>query len=170
MASIGGDGKQLTLNLYPMLDVLSILVCFLLMNFSTEAQSIETQAQLELPKSGVMLSLDTAASVSITKSALVIQAGQVLEIPLQAGDIPESEREQGVAVKRAYPVFQVLRKNQETLRNRDKSIGLSEKDLNVLTLEADKSTSFRLIRRVLVTAQQAEFVSWNLAVDKLSVN
>ena len=58
----------------------------------------------------------------------------------------------------------------ETVKNRDKALKLSEKDLNALTMEADKGTQFKLIKRFMISAQQAEFVGWKLAVDKAEIN
>jgi biopolymer transport protein ExbD len=49
-------------------------------------------------------------------------------------------------------------------------MNLSDKELDTLTLEADKKTQFKLIKRVMLTAQQAEFISWKLAVEKNSLD
>lgn len=165
MASVGGgDGKELNLNLYPMLDIFSILIVFLLMNFSTEGQSVETKAQnLELPRSSVMLSLDEAATVSVTKNEIIVQG--TVKIPISDGDVNASVLSQG-AIMPAYEEFKKLRDSMQTLKNRDQSLSLSEKEINTLSMEADKKTQFKLLKRVMLTAQQAEFVSWKLAVDK----
>lgn len=164
MASVGSD-DDFSLNLYPMLDIFSILIVFLLMSYSTEGQTAETKASnLELPRSDVKVSLDESASVSITKNELIIQGG--LTIPIGPdGDVPDEYRQQG-AIQEAYKIFKKLRDSVETLKNRDQNLNLNEKDLNTLTMEADKATQFRLIKRVMLSAQQAEYVGWKLAVDK----
>jgi biopolymer transport protein ExbD len=169
MASIASDSKdKFSLNLYPMVDIFSILICFLLMNYSTEGQSVETKANLELPKSRVKLSLDESASVSITKDEIVVQGS--VKIPIGAdGDVPEKDRKQG-AIMPAYLEFKRVRDSNETLKNRNQLSGLSQKELNVLTLEADKNTQFKLIKRIMLSAQQADFISWKLAVDKAEIN
>ncbi len=162
------DGESFAINLYPMLDIFSILICFLLMNFSTSGQSVETKANLELPKSQVKLSLDTSATVSITKNEVIVQGG--ITIPIGPdGDVPAEHRQQG-AIKAAYDEFKKIKSQNETLKNRDKALALSDADVNVLTLEADKSTQFKLLKRIMLSAQQAEFVAWKLAADKLEVN
>ena len=168
MAGIDSGGKdKFSINLYPMLDIFSILICFLLMNFSTEGQSVDSKANLELPTSLVRLSLDESATVSITRSEIVIQGGAV-SIPIVAGDVPEDVRTQG-AIKPAYEEFKKLRANLETLKNRDQSLSLVESQLNTLSMEADKGTEFKLIKRVMLSAQQAEFVGWKLAAMKAAI-
>ncbi len=167
MASVD-DGEGFSLNLYPILDVFSILIVFLLMNFSTQGQSVESTANLELPKSEIRLSLDSAASVSITKEEIVVQGN--LTIPLDAnGDVPARFVDQG-AIRPAFEEFEKLAESQKTLKNRDQKLGLTDSDIRSLTLESDKSIAFRVIRRVMLSAQQAEFTSWKLAVDKINLD
>jgi len=166
---LGGDSKgKFSLNLYPMIDIFSILICFLLMNFSTQGESVETRKGLELPRSEVRMSLDTAASVSITQTEIVVQSSITIPI-LPTGDVPESELLQG-GLRRAYEELTKVKKNNETLKNRNQAMNLSDKELDTLTLEADKKTQFKLIKRVMLTAQQAEFISWKLAVEKNSLD
>jgi biopolymer transport protein ExbD len=168
MAGVAVEGSGFTLNLYPILDVFSILIVFLLMNFTTQGQSIESAANLELPKSEVRLSLDEAAAVSITKEEIVIQ-GQVT-IPLDAsGDVPARFLDQG-AIRPAYEEFVKLAESMQTLKNRDQKLALTDADVRSLTLESDKGTSFRVIKRIMRSAQQAEFTSWKLALDKLNMD
>ena len=165
--SVGdGKGQSFSLNLMPMLDVFSILIIFLVMNFSTSGESVETKINMELPKSAVKLSLDSAANVSISKNEIVIQGGQ--SIPLGPdGDVPPQFRDQG-AIRVAYEEFKKVRAQNETLKNRNKSLGLSESDINSLVLEADKAIEFRVLKRVMLSAQQADFVAWKLAVSRLN--
>lgn len=166
--SVGGEGETFTINLYPMLDIFSILICFLLMNFSTQAQSVDTKANLELPKSDVKLSLDESATISVTKNEIIVQGG--VTVPIQSdGDVAESARTQG-AIKVIFDEFKKIKANNETLKNRDKALELTDSDVNILTLEADKATQFKLLKRIMLSAQQAEFVSWKFATDKMEVN
>jgi biopolymer transport protein ExbD len=168
MAGTVAEGEGFTINLYPILDVFSILIVFLLMNYSTQGQSIESTENLELPKSEVQLSLDESAAVSITKSEIVIQ-GQT-EIPLDAnGDVPARFLDQG-AIRPAYDEFVKLANSMQTLKNRDQALALTDADVRSLTLESDKTISFRVIKRIMRSAQQAEFTSWKLALDKINLD
>jgi biopolymer transport protein ExbD len=163
-----GSNDKFSLNLYPMIDIFSILICFLLMNFSTQGESVETRKGLELPRSEVRMSLDTAATVSISKTEITVQSAVTIPI-LPNGDVPESELIQG-GIKRAYTVLQQVRQSNETLKTRNQALGLTEAELDTLTLEADKKTTFKLIKRVMLTASQADFISWKLAVEKSTLD
>jgi len=166
--SLDNSGATLTINLYPMLDIFSILICFLLMNFSTQGESAESMPNLELPISEVKMSLDEAATVSITQKDIVIQGGVTVPIGPE-GDVADDQKTQG-ALKVAYTEFKRLKESQETLKNRDQNLQLSKTDLNTLSMEADKQTKFLLLKRVMLSAQQAEFISWKLAASKSDVN
>ena len=166
--SLDGNGETLSLNLYPILDIFSILICFLLMNFSTQSQSVETGGNLELPISEVKMSLDEAASVSVSQKDVTIQGG--VSIPLMAnGDVSPDQVDQG-ALKVAYQEFKKLKTSQETLKNRDKSLSLNNLAFHTLTLEADKKAKFQILKRIMLSGQQAEFISWKLAVSRAEVN
>jgi biopolymer transport protein ExbD len=164
----GGNGESFSLNLYPMLDVFSILIIFLVMNFSASGESVETKLNLELPKSAVKMSLDSAANVSISKTEILVQGG--LSIPIEAdGDVAVQYRDQG-AIRTVYEEFKKVSAQNETLKNRNKALNLSDSDINTLVLEADKQVQFKVLKRVMLSAQQADFIAWKLAVSKLTVD
>lgn len=172
MAGVDSGGKDsFSLNLYPMLDVFSILIVFLLMNFSVSGESSEANANLELPVSAVKLSLDSAATVSVTKSEILLQGG--ISIPLTANnqDVVEAYKKDGQgAIRKAYDEFKRLKAQNETLKNRQKNLGLSNADVSTLIMESDKVIPYRIIKRILASAQQAEFIAWKFAVQKRDVN
>lgn len=172
MAGVDTGGKDsFSLNLYPMLDVFSILIVFLLMNFSVSGESAEAGANLELPVSAVKLSLDSAATVSITKSEILIQGGLSIPLTPNTQDVVEAFKKDGQgAIRKAYDEFKKLKAQNETLKNRQKNLGLSNSDISTLIMEADKVVPYRIIKRVLASAQQAEFIAWKFAVQKRDVN
>jgi len=166
-----GGGDSFSLNLYPMLDVFSILIVFLLMNFSVSGESAETAANLELPVSSIKISLDSAATVAITKTEILVQGG--LSIPLTGNgqDVVDSFKKDGQgAIRKAYDVFKGLKAQNDTLKNRQKNLGLSNADVSTLVMQSDKLIPYRIIKRVLLSAQQAEFISWKFAAQKKDVN
>jgi biopolymer transport protein ExbD len=166
-----GGGDSFSLNLYPMLDVFSILIVFLLMNFSVSGESAEAHANLELPVSSVKVNLDSAATVAITKSEIVIQGGLTIPLTANRQDIEESFKKDGQgAIRRAYDVFKNLKAQNDTLKNRQKNLGLSNADVSTLIMQSDKDIPYRIIKRVLLSAQQAEFIAWKFGVQKKDVN
>jgi biopolymer transport protein ExbD len=172
MAGVDTGGKDsFSLNLYPMLDVFSILIVFLLMNFSVSGESAEVSANLELPLSSVKLSLDSAATVAITKSEIVIQGGTTIPLTPNSDDVRESFKKDGQgAIRVAYDEFKKLRDHNQALSNRQKHLSLSKQDISTLVLQSDKVIPYRIIKRILASAQQAEFISWKFAVQKKDVD
>jgi biopolymer transport protein ExbD len=162
MASASSDsGETLTLNIMPMLDVFSILILFLLMSFSTDPVSHDITAGLELPESISIRSLDEIPMITITKKAIMV--GDLLVTELENGEVPEKNRTQGAIA----PLFKELEKLAEANRVRkDQPADVEGPQKDALSVEMDQTLSFKLLKRVMLTAQQADFVAFKLLVNK----
>ncbi len=162
MASVNSEsGETLSLNIMPMLDVFSILILFLLMSFSTDPVSHDIIAGLELPESISIRSLDENPMITITKKD--IRVGDLVVTGLENGDVIEANRTQGAIA----PLFKELEKLAEANRVRKELPANPEgPQKDALTVEMDQTLSFKLLKRVMLTAQQAEFVAFKLLVNK----
>ncbi len=164
MASVGGSSKdQLNLNLNPMLDIFSILITFLLMSFSSDPVSHDVDAGLELPQSSTIVALDEIPTIVVSKTELRVNDRVVATI--EGGDVPEKDRSQGAV----YPVFEELKKLAEAnkrITNRIAEDPNAKGSTGALTMEMDKGHRFKLMKRIMLSAQQAEFVQFKLMVQK----
>ena len=167
MASFGADGgaETIELQLTPMLDVFSILVTFLLMSFSTDPVSHDVNPELELPKSATMVALDEIPTIAVTTSEILINDKKVSSI--MGGDVPE----QDIAQEAIQPVYEELVKLKKAGERRQVAEMLQEEDeekkkLGTLTMEMDKGHKFLLMRRIMISAQQAEYLTFKLMVAK----
>ena len=164
MASAGGNSKdQLNLNLNPMLDIFSILITFLLMSFSSDPVSHDVEAGIELPQSNTIIALDEIPTIVVSKTELKVNDRTVSKI--EGGDVPEKDRTQGAI----YPVFEELKKLAEAnkrLTGRKNDDPSAKGSTGALTLEMDKTHRFKLMKRIMLSAQQAEFVQFKLMVQK----
>ena len=164
MASTGGGSKhELTLNLNPMLDIFSILITFLLMSFSADPVNHDVNSGIVLPESKTIAALDEVPAIIVTKTEILVNDKKVATIT--GGDVPENERAQGAV----YPVFQEL----EKLAEANKRLAKTKSDdpsvigkTGALTMEMDKEHRFKLMKRIMLAAQQAEFVQFKLSVQK----
>jgi hypothetical protein len=158
MASVQND-EGVSLNLMPMLDIFSILITFLLMSYSTDPVSYDISAGLELPDSVTITALDELPSIIVTKNEIMVNDKKVATI--LGGDVPEKDRSQGAV----YPVFVELEKlaeaNKRVFRGKEDKTKTS-----VLTMEMDQSHQFKLMKRIMLAAQQAEFVTFKLMVAR----
>jgi biopolymer transport protein ExbD len=157
MASVGGDsGDVIALNIMPMLDVFSILILFLLMNFSTDPLSHDVNKGVELPESIILESLDEIPTITISKTDLYINDTSIASIT--NGRIPSNLKSQGGI----RPLFNEL----EKMSDANHRFARDDSKANILTLEVDKGQKFELIKSVMLTAQQAGFIRFKLMVSK----
>lgn len=164
MASTGGNNKnELSLNLNPMLDIFSILITFLLMSFSSDPVSHDVNAGIELPQSNTIVALDEIPTIVVNKTDLYVNDRKVTTI--EAGDVPEKDRTQGAI----FPVYEELKKLAEAnkrITGRKADDPTAKGSTGALTLEMDKGHRFKLMKRIMLSAQQAEFVQFKLMVQK----
>jgi len=146
-----------------MLDIFSILITFLLMSYSTDPVSYDINAGIELPESMTLSALDELPAIVVTKTEILINDKVVAKI--EGGDVPESQRSQGAVM----PVFEELTKlaeaNKRALRGRmGNEAGKSK--TSTLTMEMDQGHRFKLMKRIMLAAQQAEFITFKLMVAR----
>lgn len=162
MASVSTDsGDSLELNIMPMLDIFSILVCFLLMSYSTDPISHDIDPNLELPDSATLVTLDEIPSVVVNRNEIMINEKKI--VTLAGGDVSEKDRAQGAI----FPVFKELEKlakvNKKVVARSGEE---KKKSLGVISMEMDKDHNFKLLKRIMLSAQQAEFVTFKLLVSR----
>jgi biopolymer transport protein ExbD len=157
MASVGGDqGDSIALNIMPMLDVFSILILFLLMNFSTDPMNHDVSKSVELPESIVSESLDEVPTITISKTELLINDHKVA--PIIDGSIDHKFLSQGGVL----PIFDELKKMAEANHRASKD----QSKANILTLEVDKNQKMGLVKRIMFSAEQVGFIRFKLMVSK----
>lgn len=154
-----GSSRTFSLNIMPMLDIFSILILFLLMSFSTEPVSYDISEGVELPVSNTLSFLEEIPSVRITKTKIFINDKSVAS--LEGSRIIGFEKIQG-SVSVVFLELEKLAKASKKVRAKNNSEPMK------LTLEVDKNHEFKLIKQVMKSAQQADFIQFNLMVEKES--
>jgi biopolymer transport protein ExbD len=137
------------LNLIPLIDILSVMVAFLLV-YSTEVEVIQNSKGIEIPQSIAQTAPKQSVVIMVTKTDVFVQGefitsltavrstpGSVIE-PLQA------------ALKRPLLVGKEM----------------TEKDLaqREITIMADKSIPYDVLKRVMATCTAADYGRISLAV------
>ena len=159
MAVAGGSSNEtLSLPITPMLDIFSILVTFLLMSYSSDPISHDPNPALELPDSQTTVSLDEVPAVIVSKNEILVNDKKVVTVI--GGVVDRQHTTQGAI----YPLFQELTKLHDANQNYGDS-GASGK-LSTLTLEMDKKHNFELLKMIMLSAQQAKFITFKLLVSK----
>ena len=161
MASVGGGNQEtISLNLNPMLDVFSILITFLLMSYSTDPVNHDLKQGIELPDSFTIAALDEVPAISVSQSEIFVQDRKVANII--NGDVPESDRSQGAV----YPLYVELTKMAKANKVVARLPTGEKAKVGTLAMEMDKNHKFQLMKRIMLSAQQAEFITMKLMVAR----
>ena len=178
-----GGGRKATnvsLNVVPFVDMMTILVCFLLMTFSASGEIIMAQKGVELPDATNKDQLRKAPVIVVSRDAITFNGdsmgdprllasdnsmewkivdlferlrheSQLFELAMSSGDVHESERN-----KCSCPEGFFWDEEQDRCEvGQAPPIALCLRGLVIL--QADKSTSAKVINRVLKTAYAADF-------------
>ena len=170
MASVStGKKDQLSLNLMPMLDVFSILITFLLMSYSTDPVNHDVSQGVELPDSKTILALDEMPAITVSKTELYVNDKKIANIV--DSDVPQAElgeSHQG-AIRGVFDELKKVSEANKRLGNARNVNGGDPAQIGqsgILTMEMDKSHKFKLMKRIMLSAQQAEFVTFKLMVGR----
>lgn len=125
------------LNLIPMIDILSVLVSFLLV-YSTEVEILQNSEAIEIPESIVTAKPRESVVVMLTKEELLVQGERVATLADLRADRAATFR----------PLLQVL--------DRPRVAGEATEEQE-LTVMADKSLPYELLKKVMQTATAAGF-------------
>jgi hypothetical protein len=107
-------------------------------------------------------------SLVVTRNEILVNNKKI--VTLENGKVPASEIQQGAI----FPVYQELveiakvnKAAAEALRGGDD--GEKKAKPGEITLEMDKKHEFELLRRLMLSGQQAEFITYKLLVAKESI-
>jgi len=137
-----------SLNLVPLIDILTVMVSFLLV-YSTEVEIIQNTKGIEIPQSIAQVQPSRSVVVMITKTDLFVQGERVASV---------DELRSGV------PIIAPLRAALE----RPMLVGqeVSERDIasREITIMADKSLPYEVLKKVMATCTDANYGRISLAV------
>lgn len=136
------------LNLIPLIDVMSVLVAFLLI-YTADVEIVQNTKGVEIPQSTAETQAQQSVVVMITRDHVFVQGERV-------ADVADIETSSDALVE---PLRQVL--------DRPMLLGSGGDDETVqreVTVIADKSLSFELVRKVMATCTSTTYGKISLAV------
>ena len=140
--------KSAALNLVSLMDIFTILVFFLLVN-SSAVETLPSAKALELPEAFEQRPPEETVSVMITRDQLLVQGERVAGLD----EIIDGD-ELTIAVLR-----DALERQPKTIRPQP-----GEEAVGRVTVMADKSVPYRVIKRIMATCTEAQFPLIALAV------
>jgi len=176
-SAAGSRPTDISLNLTPFVDMMTILVTFLLMVFSSTGQLLEAQKGLELPIADSRETLQQAPVIIVTKSDITYQGQLIATV--------ESVMRDDSPTFKIDALFERLDAAAKKIKE-DVANGKGPKDLTaacekakanirpgrgevicpdgLAILQADESTDARLINKIVNTAKAAGFDNLLFAV------
>jgi biopolymer transport protein TolR len=137
------------LNLIPLIDILSVMVSFLLV-YSTEVEVIQNSKGIEIPQSISQTAPEHSVVVMITKTDLFVQGEFIASIKDVQADQAATIGALSAALKRPLLVGKDV--SEAALAARE------------ITIMADKSLPYDVLKKVMATCTDADYGKISLAV------
>ena len=136
------------LNLIPLIDVMSVLVTFLLI-YTADVEVVQNNKGIEIPQSTAETQASPSVIVTITKEHIFVQG----EVVATIADVTSSQDSYVEPLKRVL---------ERPMLMGDASAGPNSK--REVTVIADKSLAFDLVRKVMATCTATTYGKISLAV------
>jgi biopolymer transport protein ExbD len=137
------------LNLIPLIDIMSVLVAFLLI-YSTEVESVQNSKGVEIPQSTAEVKPQSSVVVMITREHVFVQGEPVATIA----------EVQGAATSLIEPLRDVLERPM-LIGDASSVDAMASREVTVI---ADKSLPFEVVKRVMATCSATAYGKISLAV------
>ena len=137
------------LNLIPLIDILSVMVSFLLV-YSTEVEVIQNSKGVEIPMSISQTAPEHSVVVMITKTDLFVQGELIESVKDVQADPAATLARLSSALKRPLLVGKDV--SETALAARE------------ITIMADKSLPYEVLKKVMATCTDADYGKISLAV------
>lgn len=156
--------EELGLNIYPMMDMMTILLVFLIQSFAQSgAANVIQSAELEIPKSIAEQAVEPALSITISAGEIVVEGKQALS--LRNGQVDPSQKQGGSNGFLITPLLNVLQQHRDRLKVIAQSRA-NKAFRGEVQIIADRRTPYRTLVEVLYTMGQSEFKALRFVVLK----
>jgi biopolymer transport protein ExbD len=151
------------LNIYPMMDMMTILLVFMVMQFAASTAAVLQESdELDLPYSTARVQLDDAVPIQISRSEVVVDGRRVLA--LRDGWIQAEDKQGGENGMLVMPLLEEMGR----IRDMKKLIAARNPNrpfLGNVQLIADRRTPYRTIAEIAYTVRQTEFANLRFVVS-----
>jgi biopolymer transport protein ExbD len=156
--------KDFALNITSLMDILTIILIFLIISFSTDESEVTPPKDFTIPKSNSERPVKLAVKLSI--SNVDVRVEDKIVARLSGGQFRDSDLDAGNLVK---PLLREMKRQKARLERGAVKAGTTEGDENeteIVYFEAARGTRSDTVDRVLKTAANAGFVKFRLAVQR----
>ena len=158
------EPEHFGLNIYPMMDMLTILLVYMMAIFATSsAAAVQESSELRIPYSTSKVEVSEALGVQISRSSVVVDGKPVLE--LRNGIVDPSLKQGGSSGFLIMPLYKTL----SEIRDRKKRTAqrfTNQPFVGDVQVIADKRTPYRTLSEVIYTLGQTEFKNLRFVANK----
>ena len=157
--------EAVRIELMPMLALFTILLCYLLKNYSSDPAVIQPAQGTELPRSTTELAPEKSVQVIISDRVILVDDKNVASV--KNGRVAKKhKRNRNPDSMYIEPLFDVLNEKADLQKKVAQNNKQAQAFEGLLTIVADKKVPFRLLVEVIFTAGEAEFGQYKFAVLK----
>ena len=143
--------EDAVLNLIPLIDIMSVLVAFLLV-YSADVEVVQNSKGVEVPLSSAQTLPKQSVLVMITKDSLFVQG----ELVASTADVRDQK---ALLIEALQAVLSRPMASAGTLAEQQEALSTRE-----ITVLADKSLPYEVVRKVMGTCTSAAYGKLSLAV------
>jgi biopolymer transport protein ExbD len=156
------EGEIHDLNIYPMLDMMTIILVFLLKSYSASSITLTSIDNMSPPVSSTTASPKETVAITVTKGHIIIDNKPIVELD-PTGKVPPDQKVGGNDGMLIVPLQEALNKKVENLK-KIASYNAAAPFTGELSVIADQHVPYRLLMEVLYTAGQAELGNYRFIV------
>lgn len=157
------EEEEQGLNIYPMMDMMTILLVFLIQSFASGAADVVQSEELQVPTSTATVEAAPSIGIIVSSGEIVVEGDQALT--LRNGKVDPSQKQGGGNGWLITPLFNVLKQHRDRLKM-IASRNPQRPFKGEVRIIADKRTPFRTLGEVIYSLGQAEFGSLRFIVLK----
>ncbi len=149
----GRKATNADLNVVPMVDMMTMLVIFLLQQFSSTGEVLYMQKDIKLPDARHGQTIDLAPVVAISGTEIAV-------VGVKVADIADLDREAGyLNIPGLEEKLRDEKKRWDFIHQQDPE----KKWEGMVNIQADKAVPFRVVKRVMYSCGVAGYFNVNLA-------
>lgn len=146
--------EEQSLNIYPMMDIMTIILVFMIMQVANDTANITQGDELQLPWTTSTEAITEAVPIQISRTEIVVDGNAVVQ--LRNGYVDPSQKQGGANGFLITPLLNVMQQHRDRLkliaqRNPRRPF------TGEVQIIADKRTPFRTLSEIIYTMGQAEF-------------
>jgi biopolymer transport protein ExbD len=145
---------QVALKLTSMIDMFTILLVFLLKNFSAEGQNMSVAPDLRLPESSAQKAPQSASTIAVTNDFILLDGKRIATV----GQVINSNK---LLIPELMNELKRLKLLSEKVGEIHTSMGFTGK----ISIQGDKELPYLIIKKIMFTCGQVGYNEMMLAVS-----